>query len=419
MAISLGGRRMRPILVSLLLFVLSATVIVSSVRVLMQRPHHLFDIRYADTGAFVHDASRLASGITLLTTYWPESNWKPGVRLIGPEGGQLHHWEIDPSELWEESPYDDYVANSKNVISNYVHGTYLFENGDLLFNVEYLGLARVNSCGDVLWKLPYRTHHSVFRSEDGNFWVSAMKWVEGKQGAEGLFPGLSVPFSEDIALQVSPDGRILNEISILDALYRSPYKYVIYRYGVEVNGDFLHVNDVEELSDALAAKFPGFEAGDLLVSARNIDSVFVMGIDGEIKWLNSDFLRQHDPDFAADGTISIFNNRDDGSDVGSWLSGSQIVKIDPVTGNRRQIYPLDPAQNFYTSAGGKHQRLANGNYLITEARAGRVFEVSPDGKVVWEWFHEPYDDESVAEVLEATRYDIDQTKIAEWPCSQQ
>jgi hypothetical protein len=34
---------------------------------------------------------------------------------------------------------------------------------------------------------------------------------------------------------------------------------------------------------------------------------------------------------------------------------------------------------------GKHQRLSNGNYLLTESTTGRALEVTADGKIVWEY----------------------------------
>ena len=44
--------------------------------------------------------------------------------------------------------------------------------------------------------------------------------------------------------------------------------------------------------------------------------------------------------------------------------------------------------------------LANGNRLITESQAGRVFEVSPDGEVVWEYI-KPYDEHDAALIEKA------------------
>ena len=65
----------------------------------------------------------------------------------------------------------------------------------------------------------------------------------------------------------------------------------------------------------------------------------------------------------------------------------------------------------------RNQKLKNGNRLITEATAGRVFEISPQGETVWEWIGEPVDEGFVAHVLEGTRYDIDAQQVATWQCS--
>ena len=65
---------------------------------------------------------------------------------------------------------------------------------------------------------------------------------------------------------------------------------------------------------------------------------------------------------------------------------------------------MDGAPPFYTELGGKHQRLPNGNRLITESNTGRVFEVDESGKTVWSWINPSIDGQWVAEVLEGTRY---------------
>jgi hypothetical protein len=36
---------------------------------------------------------------------------------------------------------------------------------------------------------------------------------------------------------------------------------------------------------------------------------------------------------------------------------------------------------------GGNQRLANGNTLITESDKGHVFEITKEGKVVWEFYN--------------------------------
>ena len=62
---------------------------------------------------------------------------------------------------------------------------------------------------------------------------------------------------------------------------------------------------------------------------------------------------------------------------------SRVLEINPVTLKLVWSYQA-PGQFFSTNISGA-QRLPNGNTLITEGADGRVFEVSTDGKIVWEY----------------------------------
>ncbi len=52
------------------------------------------------------------------------------------------------------------------------------------------------------------------------------------------------------------------------------------------------------------------------------------------------------------------------------------------------MVPLDAAR-FYSPFISSAQRLPNGNTLITEGSDGRIFEVTPDHELVWEYLS-PY-----------------------------
>jgi hypothetical protein len=383
-----------------------------------RNPHHLFPAQYEYSGAKVHDAEAMAPGVTLLTSYWRSLDWKPGIRVIDADGKVLHEWKTDPAEIWPTSPHTDHRSGRLNTSGNYVHGCFLFDNGDVIFNIEYMGLVRMNAAGEIIWKLPYRTHHSVHRDESGNFWVCGLKWIEDTpEGRERLkrFPGLKTPVAEDFALKVSGDGKILKEISILEALYKSGYKQLLWRMRSDQSGDILHTNDVEPLRSDMADQYALFDAGDIVVSSRHINSIFVIDPDTEkIKWMCSSFLRQHDPDFVGNGWIWVFDNNVNSPAHGSYLGGTRILRVRPQDNSPSAVYPKTKEQTFFTSAGGKMQHLGNGNLLITEARRGRVFEVDESGKTVWEWVHERYDDDLVAEVLEGTRYAFTPDQIAAW-----
>jgi len=370
-------------------------------------PSHIFKIRYSDSGVKNYIPNKVMPGTTLLSSFWPETEWTCGIRLIDSDNNTLHHWEVKANDIWPQSPHNDIDNNTKNTNENYVHGVYLYPNGDIVFNVEFMGLVKMNAEGDVLWKLPYRTHHSVFRDEHDNLWVAGAKWVEEGNNRIKLFPGLEFPFIEDTILKISPEGKILNEISLLEALYNGNYQHLLYHYNSR-KGDILHLNDVEVLNSRLAKDFPLFDDGDILVSLRSLSLIAVLDQKGVIKWTSSGvFTNQHDPDFEEDGWITVFDNR-------PGLGNSMIKKINPQNSKVKTLYPVNPDQAFFSGHAGKHQKLNNGNRLIVEADAGRVFEISPEGETVWEWIQQPFDKKNVPEVLEGTRSKIGESETTKW-----
>jgi hypothetical protein len=374
--------------------------------------HYLHPARYSAAGVTIFNEERAEAGVTIVTSYWRTSEESyAGIRLIDMNGEVLNEWQIHPDEIWPESPHNDYARGESNAPDNYVHGTWLLEGGDIVFNIEYLGMVRMDSCGKVVWKLPYRTHHSVSRNDEGNFWVSGMRWQETPLAQ---YPHLYSPYVNEYLLLVSPDGQILREVSILEALYMSDHIGLI-AVG-RTRRDVTHMNDVEELSAELADDFPMFEQGDLLVSLRNLNLLVVLdGKTERIKWFfTHPLLRQHDSDFITGGLISVYDNRDEYAETANVLGGSRILNINPATGEYVKVYPTSSDQPFYSQAGGKHQYLSNGNILLTEPTAGRILEVTASGETVWSWQAESWG-ELVPEVLEGTRYPADMVSICQQP----
>jgi hypothetical protein len=66
-------------------------------------------------------------------------------------------------------------------------------------------------------------------------------------------------------------------------------------------------------------------------------------------------------------------------------SFSQIVEIDRSTGKIVWSYQGVPILAFYSFMIGGCERLPNGNMLITEGATGRLFEITRDGEIVWEY----------------------------------
>jgi hypothetical protein len=381
--------------------------------------HHIHPARHDFAGVVRREGTAVEPGVVLVSSYFPDFAWGPGLRLLDRDGNVLHRWNTDPLRLWPTSPHRDDLGAFFHTRTNYVHGTHLFANGDVMCNIEYQGLVRLNAGGDVVWRLDHRTHHSIAENERGNFWVSSARWRSDPADVARRFPGLLPPVSEETALEVAADGTVVREVSVLESIFAHPeLRRAIWMLWPSRTGDITHLNDVEELPSAMAAAYPSLRAGDLLVSCKHLDLVFVMDPKTlAVRWWRiGPFSKQHDPDFLGDGTISVYDNNTDGSLDGAFLGGSRLLRIGIERDLVATIYPRDAVgeRRFYSEVGGKAQRLANGNWFLIEPRAGRVFEVDPAGRTVWEWGHERHGKDQMCEVLEGTLYPFETAQVQGW-----
>ena len=97
-------------------------------------------------------------------------------------------------------------------------------------------------------------------------------------------------------------------------------------------------------------------------------------------WGPGEISVQHMPRMLENGNILIFDN---GKHVRDY---SRVIELDPVKKEVLWEYIADPPQSFFTAESGGAQRLPNENTLITESNKGRVFEVTKEGEIVWEWY---------------------------------
>jgi hypothetical protein len=382
------------------------------------RPDRILPSSYEGSGVALNLEEETFDGFTLMSGTFPTG---VSLRLIDMDGEIINQWPVDFWEIW---PSPSHVYPDKEIPKfkwgYHVQGISAQRDGSIVFNVAELGMVKMDRCGDVIWTLDRRTHHAVTPAEDGSF------WVPGKRDArdvaqEVALPGMPGPDSEfsslyeDLLLHVSADGKVLREISFLKALIDHGAWYMLY---ATPRTDPTHVNEIELVTPALARKIPGVEPGDLLVSARNPNAlVIISNRSGAILWDHvGPWVRQHDPDILPAGTISIFNNNDDGeNDTDHFFGGSTIVEFDPKTEQSMQRFPKGTKEIFYTKIMGTHQTLENDNLLITESMQGRVFEVNEQGKTVWEYV-QPFNKERAAIIEEAVRFQYDYFNVNDWSC---
>jgi hypothetical protein len=369
-----------------------------------------------EQGVVVHVSGAPEAGLTLISGISQDGS--VSLRLIDLEGRVRHRWPASFSRIW---PIPEHVRGNPLPYNDWdteIHGAMLLPDGDVVFNFDQYGLQRLDPCGGLVWKLPYMTHHSVFVSADGNLWVPGLRYhTEPVLSLPGIVP----PFKEDMILEISPDGTILREISLLKLFYDNELEALLSANGLNAFNsvshlDLLHLNDIEILSRSDAAAFPLFEPGDIMVSLRELNLVMVIDPATEmVRWAQTGpWIRQHDPDFLPDGRIMVFDNRRDDHD-GRIFGGSRILTIDPVTREVRTVYKGSAEAPFFTNEQGKQQALPNGNVLITETLSGRVFEVAPDDRIVWSYVSR-FDNDDLTKISDATRYPEGYVDLATEKC---
>jgi hypothetical protein len=133
--------------------------------------------------------------------------------------------------------------------------------------------------------------------------------------------------------------------------------------------------------------------GDVLVSFRAISTVArIDRATGDFVWrLGSPMIeQQHDPSLLENGNVLIFSN---GTHRRQPLVFSNVIEVEPEAGEVVWDYrdPTSIGAFFSTYISGA-QRLPNGNTLICEGVPGRIFEVTPDREIVWEYINPHFSD---------------------------
>lgn len=333
----------------------------------------------------IHDAGSMAPGLTLVLGMDRDNELM--ARVVDSQGAVVHAWDVDWFDLWPDADHLPEARVPKSRPGAQIHGAVLTPDGHLVFNFDELGMMRLDGCGQVVWRLPVQTHHSLnWNPDTGSFWTSSLRILNEDPPA---FPNHRAQFIEYLVAEVSPDGELLQEFSLMDLLEDSGLAGLLYlsttnNRGTAVTGDTLHVNDVELFPSTMS---PGvFEPGDIMVSIRNINAVIVFDADTKAAKFMSigTMLRQHDADYIDGNTISVFDNNNLQPMVASQ---SRIIRIDARDGSVTTTFAGTAEIPFFTNIMGKHQILENGNTLIIESRGGRAFEVTGDGRLVWEYIN--------------------------------
>ncbi|MFT5289698.1 MAG: hypothetical protein ACI8QS_001021 [Planctomycetota bacterium] len=344
-----------------------------------------FEVLPVESGVFVRVADRIQPGPNLYV-----SGHGAEAILMATDGAVLHRW----SHAYEALPNAPEATEEQ---AGCWRRAAAREDGRLYAIHEGVGLVALDRDSNLLWFHAGGEHHDLVLLDDGGLIVLAR--------APRVVPEIHAeyPVLEDFVLWLDANGNELRRISLLEAWRRSDFSDLLGQRPYLV-GDIMHTNGMSLLGSSLEARLPAFTEGNLLLSARMLDAIFVLDpSSGRVVWAQRrPWLRQHDPSLTEAGTVLLFDNR-------GYRGASQVLEFDPAASREIWSYRGIPPQSFDSIFLGAAQRLANGNTLITEGCAGRALEVTPAGEVVWEFIsgHRAGEDgELVAALFDVVRMPV-------------
>lgn len=317
-------------------------------------------------------------GINLITEMG--ANNRLLVRLETLKAELLYEWNLNWFELWPNAAHLPSHILPKSEPGTFVHGTVLLPNGHLVFNFEYCGMLCVDTQGNVVWRLPYSSHHSLHLGPQGNLWACGLAYEKNPKAQNEE----CTVIERQTIIEVSTEGKLLNEWKVEDLLTQSGLTGYLYLMPRKCNSaHLLHLNDVEPVHSDVLNTGSWFQEGDVLFSLRNVNTVFVFNrfTQKVRKGITGPWIAQHDPDVRNGTMISVYDNGHGAKALNE--KKSRIASIDLLSGAVTTTFEGTENVPFYSEKLGKHQWLHNGNLLVTASQQGRAFELNPKGEVVW------------------------------------
>ena len=265
--------------------------------------------------------------------------------------------------------------------------------------------------GNVVWS--HETagmHHDFHRLKNGHTiyleWVPISKEVADRVIGGGHLPEQPMPpnMIGDDFVEIDAEGAEVSRIHLWQALPPE----VAPKCPLENRWEWTHTNSIQRLAD-----------GGLLFSSRDTSIVGIVdppkdGSPATLRWHFGwpEISHQHHANQLDDGRILIYDN---GMHRLQDLSYSRIVAVNPETDAVDVIYQGEPREQFFSAHISGVSQLSNGNFLVTEGAAGRLFEIDARGTVVWEWvspFLVKQRGDNCNWVFRAWRYDADDPRLA-------
>lgn len=350
----------------------------------------------------VYDQSKCFEGYTLfcpsVPKFSPREEPEGEIYLIDMAGEVVHSWPVHTA------------------LQSFCR---LLPNGNLLYptndrsDLASAGIREIDPQGNVLWYYRCRVDHDFQVLDSGNLLIHAIT----ERAWPGLAPGMT---RHPYMIEITREGELVWEwrgeehLDDLRALLpETSWNHVMERAHGQFAFDWAHNNTLQVIPpnrtrerECESGRTPCFMPGNIIFSYRSNDVIGVIDrSSGSIVWAWGPGVidGQHKPHVLPNGRILLFDN-------GTLRGYSRVIEVDPLTGSVEWEYVADPPESFFSPYISGAQRLPNGNTLICEGRQARLFEVTPDGQVVWDFVNPHFTTDSRRTVYRCLRYAPDEVQ---------
>jgi len=305
-------------------------------------------------------------GYTLLTT----NRGGAHANLIDMQGKVCHRWHAS-----EGINYAYLLANGNLLLRTASNGRSV-EGHPTPLGAVADAILELDWDSNVVWeaRLPM-LHHDFERLPNGNTLLLCWEAMPAELSSQvlGGYQAADDPdqMLGDVVKEVSPSGEVVYDWKSWE--YLDLARAVI--CPLEGRKEFTHQNALTVTGN-----------GDFLVSYRQTSTIGIVDKKtGSFKWeWGPGFLsHQHNPSYLDNGNVLVFDNGPHRRGV----SYSRVIEINPTDDQIIWEYLGDPPISFFSYHISGCERLANGNTLISEGAPGRIFEVTREKEIVWEYIN--------------------------------
>jgi len=303
------------------------------------------DTQIDDKGVTIYNKEKAYPGYNLYT-----SSSEQQVLLIDMNGKIVHRWWVPNDYIWTHAELD--------------------KDGNLFvfWNIEgiHRSLVKLDWYSNIIWKRDNFFHHDIAFDDAGNIYTLVNDF--------NYYDTNGIKRKNNELVLLSPEGDFLKRIDMFPKLQKNIPD------AIKNSIDIFHINTVELINKDINGLC---KKDDILLAIRNLNLIGIFNMDNEeFIWLWGQGVldHHHQPTLLKNGNFLLFDN-------GARRGYSRVIELNPLTEEIVWEYKTDPPEVFFSKTQGGSERLPNGNTLITEAKKNRVFEVTIDGEVVWEFIN--------------------------------